>query len=370
MARRGDEVLLDARRARPPRRRARRDRRAPRGPGRPSSHERPLPLLDPEPAGRFKVVSAMPPEHYEAAVARARRAHPRRGVRQDRARARGAGPRARRRTTRRRCSASCARRSRRATSSAPPAATARSSPPARSCSCAAKGCAPGRSRSPARRGAAPTRPSTTTSASSCCAPTRTARSRRSSAAASCARCGPHSVWVDRGRGAGRREDGEHPAPRDADPRAARPAGERGRARRAAAPDAGRRRRADRRRRAADPRARGPRPRLVRGPGRVDRPRRGRRVLRRAALRAADAGRSRAATRASASCATRTRRPSWPRPRSSCRRCCRCSPADGDAGREPGARGPARGGSDPLDEDRLALRRAWRIGAISWYSGEA
>jgi isochorismate synthase len=34
-------------------------------------HERPLPLLDPDPAGTFRVVSAMPPEHYEAAVARA-----------------------------------------------------------------------------------------------------------------------------------------------------------------------------------------------------------------------------------------------------------------------------------------------------------
>jgi salicylate biosynthesis isochorismate synthase/menaquinone-specific isochorismate synthase len=32
---------------------------------------RPLPLLDPAPAGRFQVASAMPPEHYEAAVARA-----------------------------------------------------------------------------------------------------------------------------------------------------------------------------------------------------------------------------------------------------------------------------------------------------------
>ncbi len=31
----------------------------------------PLPLLDPDPAGRYRVVSAMPPEHYEAAVARA-----------------------------------------------------------------------------------------------------------------------------------------------------------------------------------------------------------------------------------------------------------------------------------------------------------
>ncbi len=31
----------------------------------------PLPLLDPAPAGRYRVLSAMPPEHYEAAVARA-----------------------------------------------------------------------------------------------------------------------------------------------------------------------------------------------------------------------------------------------------------------------------------------------------------
>jgi salicylate biosynthesis isochorismate synthase/menaquinone-specific isochorismate synthase len=34
-------------------------------------HERALPLLDPEPAGRFHIASAMPPEHFEAAVARA-----------------------------------------------------------------------------------------------------------------------------------------------------------------------------------------------------------------------------------------------------------------------------------------------------------
>ena len=33
--------------------------------------EAPLPLLDPDPVGRARVVSAMPPEHYEAAVARA-----------------------------------------------------------------------------------------------------------------------------------------------------------------------------------------------------------------------------------------------------------------------------------------------------------
>jgi isochorismate synthase len=34
-------------------------------------HQRPLPLLDPAPTGRFQVASAMPPEHYESAVARA-----------------------------------------------------------------------------------------------------------------------------------------------------------------------------------------------------------------------------------------------------------------------------------------------------------
>jgi isochorismate synthase len=33
--------------------------------------QRPLPLLDPAPAGRFQVASAMPPEHFESAVARA-----------------------------------------------------------------------------------------------------------------------------------------------------------------------------------------------------------------------------------------------------------------------------------------------------------
>jgi salicylate biosynthesis isochorismate synthase/menaquinone-specific isochorismate synthase len=34
-------------------------------------HVAPLPLLDPAPAGRYRVISAMPPEHYEGAVARA-----------------------------------------------------------------------------------------------------------------------------------------------------------------------------------------------------------------------------------------------------------------------------------------------------------
>ena len=36
-----------------------------------STRERPLPLLDPAPSGRFRIASTAPPEHYEAAVARA-----------------------------------------------------------------------------------------------------------------------------------------------------------------------------------------------------------------------------------------------------------------------------------------------------------
>ena len=35
------------------------------------TRERPLPLLDPAPSGRFRIASTAPPEHYEAAVARA-----------------------------------------------------------------------------------------------------------------------------------------------------------------------------------------------------------------------------------------------------------------------------------------------------------
>ncbi len=36
-----------------------------------ATREQPLPLLDPAPAGRFRIASTAPPEHYEAAVARA-----------------------------------------------------------------------------------------------------------------------------------------------------------------------------------------------------------------------------------------------------------------------------------------------------------
>ena len=66
------------RRRRPPdagrvgraRRRAGAARRAPAGARRRAKVE-PLPLLDPAPAGRFRIDSVAPPEHYEAAVARA-----------------------------------------------------------------------------------------------------------------------------------------------------------------------------------------------------------------------------------------------------------------------------------------------------------
>ena len=117
------------------------------------------------------------------------RADPRRRLREDRARPRGRRARARRRTTRPPSSASCARASTPATSTASAAATPPSSAPRPSCSCAARACAPRPSRSPAPRAAPPTRRSTPTSASSCCARTRTARSRRSSRAGSRARCG-------------------------------------------------------------------------------------------------------------------------------------------------------------------------------------
>src|SRR3954447_2129450 len=70
MVRRGDEVLLTlAALARPddlP------DQVAERLEARAASlRSAPLPMLDPDPTGRYRVVSAMPPEHYESAVARA-----------------------------------------------------------------------------------------------------------------------------------------------------------------------------------------------------------------------------------------------------------------------------------------------------------
>src|SRR3954462_3106871 len=69
MARRGDEALLPL--AAPPRPDDVPEEVAAKLEARAGElHQRPLPLLDPDPAGRFHVVSAMPPDHYEAAGAR------------------------------------------------------------------------------------------------------------------------------------------------------------------------------------------------------------------------------------------------------------------------------------------------------------
>ena len=199
-----------------------------------------------------------------------------------------------------------------------------------------------RSRSPARRGAAPTPPSTTTSASSCCATRATARSTRSSRGGSSARCArtrcgwpprpsptlvrianiQHLATPIRAQLAAPIDALElaglmHPTPAvGGEPLDAR--------------------------RAADPRARGPRPRLVRGPGRLDRRDRRRRVLRRAALRAAARAGRALLRRQRHRARLRPGGASWPRPRSSCRRCCRCSPAERAATTAlPHARGAAR-----------------------------
>ena len=94
------------------------------------------------------------------------------------------------------------------------------------------------------------------------------------------------------------------------------AGRRARAGRADAPDAGRRRRAAGRRGAADPGARGPRPRLVHRPARLDRRNGRRRVLRGAALRAAERQRRSLLRGRRHRPRLGARRRSWPRPRSS------------------------------------------------------
>ena len=136
---------------------------------------------------------------------------------------------------------------------------------------------------------------------------------------------PHAVWVEAARRAGGDQGRQHPAPGDAGDRPARRTALGGRARRPHAPDPGGRRRAARARRRGDIRAGGDGPRLVRRPDRLDGRHRGRRVLRRPAQRACCATATRISTPASASSPAPTRRPSSRRPRSSCRRCCRCSP---------------------------------------------
>ena len=70
-------------------------------------------------------------------------------------------------------------------------------------------------------------------------------------------------------------------------------------------------------------ARGDRPRLVHGPGRLDGRRRGRRVLRRPALRARSGTARRICSPAAGSSRTPIPPPSFRNPSSSSRRCCRC-----------------------------------------------
>src|SRR3954454_6738814 len=248
--------------------------------------ERALPLLDPDPAGRFRVAGAMPPEHYEAAVARAverirsgalakivlaREVQVHAPTAHDVAAVLGVL-----REGFPSCHVFCVARGDSAFVAASPELLVRRE--GLRAGTLALGGSTGRSGDPAGR-----RPPRRAAPAVGQGP-RGAGDRR---AADRPRAAPAQRLGHDGRRAGRREDGEHPAPRDADPRPARPSGRGGRARRRAAPAPGGRRRAAGCRRAADPGARGPRPRLVRRAGRLDRPRRGRRVLRRAALRAAD-----------------------------------------------------------------------------------
>ena len=123
----------------------------------------------PIPAGATASSSAMPPEHYEEAVARAVE-RIRAGELEKIVLAREvAGPRA--------GAHDAGRGARRAARGLPVLLRALRRPRrrdvrrrhARSCCAPRRRCAPRRSRSPARRAAAPIRPSTTTSASSCCA---------------------------------------------------------------------------------------------------------------------------------------------------------------------------------------------------------
>ena len=147
-----------------------------------------MPLVDPDPAAAHRAWPAprrprTTSRRWQRAVERIRAGELEKVVlaREVRAHARRA------RTTRARCSARCARRFPAASAGASAPRSSPSSAPARSCSCAATGRARRPSRWPAPPGAAPTRRWTTTSASSCCAAPRTARSRRSSRGASSAR---------------------------------------------------------------------------------------------------------------------------------------------------------------------------------------
>ena len=178
-----------------------------------------------------------------------------------------------------------------------------------------------RSRWPAPPGAAPIPRSTTISASGCCRAPRTATSTRSSCARIERSLAPLSVWVAGGRGADADQGREHPAPGDArcgpssrEPRSAvELAG-------VLHPTPGGRRRALEMAREVM-RAGADGPRLVRRAGRLDGRDRGRRVLRRASLRPARGAHRPLLRGRRASSPTPIPRRSWPRPRSSSRRCC-------------------------------------------------
>ena len=226
----------------------------------------PLPLLDPAPAGRFQIASTAPPEHYEAAVARAV-ARIRAGAFQKivlarevavhapaRARRRGGVRRAARRLrlllrVLRRAAADggaaflgaspellVRREGLRASTVALAGSTRRSADPAVD---AHLGEQLLRSEKDREEHAIVTR--------------RITRALR-----------PHSVWVTAPDEPAHHPRGQHPAPRHPHPRAAHPAARRGRPGRPAAPDARRGRRAARRRGPGHPGPRGARPRLVRG----------------------------------------------------------------------------------------------------------
>ena len=259
-----------------------------------------------------------------------RRAHPRGRAREGRARARGARPRARATTTRRRCSARCGSSSRPATAGASARRRPPSSAPARSCSSAATASAPRPSRSRAPRAAAPTPPSTTTSGEQLLQSAKDREEQAIVARRIERTLEPVSLWV-----AAADEPvlvKVHNVQHLATPIRAQladpvPAVELAGLLLPTPAVGGEPREA---RSAADPGARGPRPRLVRGRGGLDRPRRGRRVLRGAPLRAAARAAWPTCTPAAASCATPCRPRSSPRPRSSSRRCCRCWPRTGAA----------------------------------------
>ena len=155
----------------------------------------PLPLLDPDPAGTYSVLSPMPPAHYEEAVARAVR-RIRAGELEKVVLARDVEvQRADRRTIPAAVLACCARRSPRPTCSRSAAATPRSWRPPRSCWSAARASAPARLRWPARSAEAPTRRSTTISGEQLLRSDKDREENAIVARRIVRALAPHAVWV-------------------------------------------------------------------------------------------------------------------------------------------------------------------------------